>query len=354
MKSYCSHLFIPALAFSLASCGDKDSQVTLAQAVAEFKAANETIVMVDIPAGSFLMGSVACNPYAMEAKKKKIEEENRKRAFLGQPASPPAIDDCKDPDATSSEAPQHYVNVPAFQMSKTEVTLGQFKKFITAAGRQDLLNDRFIKDNSSFSDDMPVKLEIREARPFIEWLNQVEGGGWRLPSEAEWEYACRASGSHLYCGSDNPDEIAWYKEGQSARQPVAAKRPNAFGLYDMTGNVSEWTQDCWHSNYQGAPTDGSAWIAECQDGQIVRGGSAGGSKKYNRAAYRSVGASASGLRLVKAVNQVSQSAPASSSSEKLDPCLEKKIADYRKAVGEEAVIGFQLIEEWESDCRVGK
>ena len=105
-------------------------------------------------------------------------------------------------------------------------------------------------------------------------------GGWvfRLPTEAEWEYACRAGSQAAYCFGDNADglgEYAWF-DGNAGGQthPVGQKSPNAFGLYDMHGNVWEWCQDVWHGNYDDAPSDGSAWE---QGGdasrRLLRGGS---------------------------------------------------------------------------------
>lgn len=97
-----------------------------------------------------------------------------------------------------------------------------------------------------------------------------------MPSEAEWEYACRAGGYHLYCGTNNIDELSWRNvevEGQETNDPPPRGKPNAFGLYDMSGNAGELVQDCWHDDYNGAPSDGSVWAdGEC-DSRIVRGGS---------------------------------------------------------------------------------
>lgn len=180
-----------------------------------------------------------------------------------------------DPEAENDEIPQHRVNIRPFQMSQTEVTLGQFKKFIVAAGRKDLLTDDFKKRNNQ-GDNAPVEwVSWNDAQDFIQWLNKVSGGGWRLPSEAEWEYACRAGGNHRYCGSNNPDEVAWHS-GNSGKHAhaVGQKTPNAFGLYDMSGNVFEWVQDYYHDNYNGAPTNGSAWTSGGeQKDRVVRGGS---------------------------------------------------------------------------------
>jgi formylglycine-generating enzyme required for sulfatase activity len=226
------------------------------------------ITMVDIPAGSFVMGSCM---------------QDKKSAFLGE-------SNCANPDSDASEieTPQHSVSVKAFQMAKTEVTLGQFKRFIKAAGRSGLVDDEFMKKNA-YGDNAPVvNVSWHDAQDFITWLNKTDGGGWRLPSEAEWEYACRAEKQHKYCGGNNLDTLGWHK-GNSGKQPqpVARKKPNAFGLYDMSGNVWEWVQDCWHDSYSDAPRDGAAWASSCiKDWRGLRGGSWFDDSRPARAAYR--------------------------------------------------------------------
>jgi len=129
---------------------------------------------------------------------------------------------------------------------------------------------------NAHGDDAPVvQVSWHDAQDFIKWLNQTDGGGWRLPSEAEWEYACRAGGNHAYCGSDNPNAVAWHYYNSGERQrTVGSKQANAFGLHDMSGNVREWVQDCAHFSYQGASTDGSVWTGGCiGDRRGMRGGS---------------------------------------------------------------------------------
>lgn len=244
------------------------------------QAGNMGIAMVDIPTGSFLMGS--CKLTAA------VREENRKRAFLGQP---PLASDCSgdDEDADDDESPQHRVTVKAFQMSRTEVTVGQFKQFIAAAKRIDLLSEAFMKHNA-YGDDVPVVyVNWHDAKAFIDWLNKTdEAGGYRLPTEAEWEYACRAGRPGNFCGGDDVDALAWHAGNSGGRpQPVAGKQANAFGLYDMSGNVWEWVEDCRHNSYRGAPEDGSAWTSGCRgDHRGLRGGSWYVDAKITRAAYR--------------------------------------------------------------------
>ena len=217
------------------------------------------IEMVDVPAGNFLMGSVFCEKTNAHCDRLKTVD-----------------------DADHFELPQHLVNIKAFQMAKTPVTLRQFDKFIKSAGRDDLLSIDFMKHNIHGDDAPVVYVSWDDAQAFIDWLNKTAGGGWRLPSEAEWEYACRAGQDYIFCGSDDADEVAWlgpsglYDTVSDLRlHPVAQKKANAFGLHDMSGNVSEWIQDCWHKSYSGAPSDGSAWTTGCaaDAGRVVRGGS---------------------------------------------------------------------------------
>ena len=107
-------------------------------------------------------------------------------------------------------------------------------------------------------------------------LSQKTGRNYRLPSEAEWEYACRAgTQTRYYFGDDESrlGEYAWYKDNSKGKtHPVGEKEPNQFGLYDIYGNVWEWCSDRWHDNYNGAPTDGSSWETGTGDRRILRGG----------------------------------------------------------------------------------
>ena len=113
---------------------------------------------------------------------------------------------------------------------------------------------------------------------FIEALNRKEGvTTYRLPSEAEWEYAARAGTQTVYSFGSDANQLgqyAWYADNNYDNwfRPVGGKQPNAFGLYDMHGNVEEWVQDCGILNYTGAPTDGSAWVTGNCASRIMRGG----------------------------------------------------------------------------------
>jgi formylglycine-generating enzyme required for sulfatase activity len=194
-----------------------------------------------------------------------------------------------------NETPQHTVALPAFFMGKYPVTQSQWR----AVAALSQVNQKLDADPSNFKgDNRPVeRVSWLDAVEFCDRLSQHTGRHYRLPSEAEWEYACRAGTTtpfhfgetittHLanYDGTDDPDG-KWsgsYGCGpkgiyRKETTPVGSfKVANAFGLYDMHGNVWEWCQDHWHTTYNGAPTDGRAWIdtetakSACR---LLRGGS---------------------------------------------------------------------------------
>lgn len=210
-------------------------------------------------------------------------------------------------DGDDNEKPAHRVSIGrSFAIGRTEVTQGQWEAIMG-------------KNPSGFSscgDACPVEnVNWNDAQEFARRLSQKTGKIYRLPSEAEWEYACRSGGTHKYCGSDDAEAVAWHN-GNSGRKPrpVAQKQANAWGLYDMSGNVYEWTEDCWNGDYKGAPVDGSAWNAAVSDGSVwksascgrhpVRGGSWFNSQNAARAASRygnftTIEASSFGLRIVR-------------------------------------------------------
>ena len=109
------------------------------------------------------------------------------------------------------------------------------------------------------------------------WIARVTGKPYRLLSEAEWEYVARAGGPKRFSFGDDEailGKYAWYHDNSEARlHPVGQKSPNAFGLYDTHGNVWEFVEDCYKDNYDGAPTDGAAWITINCDKRVDRGGS---------------------------------------------------------------------------------
>ena len=177
--------------------------------------------------------------------------------------------------AASDELPVHRVTLKSFSMGKTEVTQGQWRAIMGGNPSH----------YSNCGDTCPVEnVTWNDAKQFVGRLSAKTGKTYRLPSEAEWEYACRAGGRQEYCGSDSADNVRWYSG--KATNPVAGKQANAWGLHDMSGNVWEWTEDCWNRNYSSAPTDGSAWTAGDCSQRVVRGGSWSGVPQNLRAALR--------------------------------------------------------------------
>jgi eukaryotic-like serine/threonine-protein kinase len=188
-----------------------------------------SIEMVDISGGSFLMGSTS-------------DEVGHE----------------------SNEESLHSVTVSSFAIGKYEITQAQWR---TVMGN----------NPSTFKgDELPVgNVSWIDANEFCRKLSKMTGKKYRLPSEAEWEYAARGNTTGPY--PDELGEIAWYSDNaEGTAHPVGQKRPNAFGLYDMHGNVREWCEDTRHSfGYYGAPADGSSWVDVEKNGfdfRIVRGG----------------------------------------------------------------------------------
>jgi formylglycine-generating enzyme required for sulfatase activity len=177
-----------------------------------------------------------------------------------------------------NEKPTHDVMVPAFEVGRTEVTQGQWKAVMGS-------NPSHF---SSCGDNCPVEqVSWDDIQGFLQKLNGLTGKTYRLPSEAEWEYASRAGGQDEYCGSGNVDAVAWF-DGNNNKQThaVGQKQANAWGLHDMSGNVWEWTADCWNNSYSGAPSDGRAWTSGSCAQRVSRGGSWGNNAQNVRSAYR--------------------------------------------------------------------
>jgi len=182
----------------------------------------------------------------------------------------------------ADEQPVHRVDVPAFLMGRTEVTQGQWLAVMGS-------NPSQFKQCGM---NCPVEaISWNDAQEFAKRLSQKAGKTYRLPSEAEWEYAARAGSSGKWSFGDDESQLgahAWFNANSgSTTHPTATKKPNSFGLYDMHGNVFEWLQDTWHENYQGAPSDGSAWVnGGDQAARVLRGGTwaydPGGLRSANR------------------------------------------------------------------------
>jgi formylglycine-generating enzyme required for sulfatase activity/S1-C subfamily serine protease len=182
---------------------------------------------------------------------------------------------------SADEQPVRRVNIIRFLLGRTEVTQGQWKAVMGSNP----------SGFGSCGDDCPVeKVSWSDAQSYAQKLSQQTGKNYRLPSEAEWEYACRAGSNQEYCGGDDVNAVGWYeKNSDDGTDAVAGKQANAFGLFDMSGNVWEWVEDVWHDNYSGAPTDGSAWTSGgVQTMRAQRGGSWHSSRPNSlSSAYRS-------------------------------------------------------------------
>ncbi|HXG65640.1 MAG TPA: bifunctional serine/threonine-protein kinase/formylglycine-generating enzyme family protein, partial [Blastocatellia bacterium] len=222
-----------------------------------------TMEMVFVPGGNFAMGSP------------ETEVERRKE-----------------------EGPQHQVEVPSFFMGKYEVTQAQWRAVATLPKVKLDLNPN---PSELQGDNLPVeRVSWEEASEFCERLAKKTGRAYALPSEAQWEYACRAgTTTPFHFGATLTPQIANYDERspyasapegafRSETMPVGSFRAaNAFGLYDMHGNVWEWCRDVWHENYNGAPADASAWLTGGdQQERVLRGGSWINAAKNCRSAVR--------------------------------------------------------------------
>jgi formylglycine-generating enzyme required for sulfatase activity len=215
----------PRPAPATASIAVSPAPTPAASAGTVFKDCSDCPEMVVIPAGSFEMGSDRGQPW---------------------------------------EKPMHPVSVRAFSIARTELTQEQWKAVMGG-------NPSYF---GNCGDACPVEnVSWDDAQEFLRRLSQKTGQTYRLPSDAEWEYACRAGGTSEYCGGDSIDSVAWYESNSGqGTHPVAQKQANAWGLYDMSGNVSESVQDCWHDNYMGASRDGSAWVTGDCTMRVTRGG----------------------------------------------------------------------------------
>ena len=182
------------------------------------------------------------------------------------------------------ELPRHRVTIPSmFALGKHEVTHDEFARFAKATGA------RLPSDDGWGRGARPVIfVSWEQANDYTRWLSEETGHTYRLPSESEWEFATRAGSDTHYFFGDRPDMICRYanvtnREGTQSRMacnddfpgtaPSGSFWANNFGLLDVYGNVWEWTADCYHRTYVGAPTDGSAWVDNCErdkDGSVMR------------------------------------------------------------------------------------
>ena len=235
-------------------------------------------------------------------------------------------------DRIEAAMPQHTVTLrKGFAMARSEITVGQFREFVRASGYQpdsvklggsSVYDERSgaLREDSSAGwqddyaghkadDNLPVvNVSWDDATAYAAWLSQRTGKTYRLPSEAEFEYALRGGTTTRYWwGSEAPksnvenltgsgdrsrsgrrwsNAFKGYRDGFWGPAPVMSFAPNPFGLYDIDGNVSEWVADCWHDSYLRAPDDGSAWLNPGCRAHVIRGGSWGSSPEQVDSAYR--------------------------------------------------------------------
>lgn len=224
-----------------------------------FKECPDCPMMMPIPAGSFVMGATLADP--------------AKADIWSEPSLPP----------------RGVTIAPGLALGVYPVTFAEWDACRDDGG----CKDYFPYDESWGRDRRPViNVDMDNVQAYLRWLNGRTGKHYRLPSEAEWEYAARAGTTTGFwwgeaIGSGNANCIGCGSEWDGKRTaPVGQFRPNPFGLYDMAGNVYQWTEDCWHENYVGAPTDGSAWLAEGCKFRVVRGGSWNGALSNLRVSFR--------------------------------------------------------------------
>ena len=182
-------------------------------------------------------------------------------------------------DAYSDEKPTHQVTLSSYYIGKTEVT-------------QELWQAVMGSNPSGFSGaNLPVeKVSWEDCQIFIAILNELTGKYFRLPTEAEWEYAARGgskSQGYKYSGSNTVDDVAWYPSNSSSKtHPVATKAPNELGIYDMSGNVLEWCSDWYSSSYYSSSSQYNPTGPASGSRRVYRGGSWGSSARLCRVSYR--------------------------------------------------------------------
>jgi formylglycine-generating enzyme required for sulfatase activity len=188
---------------------------------------------------------------------------------------------------SDNEGPQHKVTIGRpFAVARFELTFAEWDACVAQGGCP-----RDTSDQTSRRPRQPViNVSWNEAKLYVAWLSKITGKPYRLLSEAEWEYAARAGSTARYASGDDEaglDPYAWYSANANNRaHPVGEKAPNAFGLFDMHGNVWEWVEDCYHEDYEGAPVDGAAWTTGACEARVLRGGAFNNTPPFLRPAYR--------------------------------------------------------------------
>ncbi len=235
--------------------------------------------------------------------------------LMGSPKDEPQRESWK----AGTESPQHEVTIPKpFAIGRCAVTRQQFAAFVAATGHKTdggahvwtgsewkMDPSKSWRDPGFAQDDSHpvVCVNWNDAQAYTAWLSQASGASYRLPTEAEWEYVCRAgSATPFWWGSSISPHQANYdgsaepykgggNKGEYRKRTVPAKHfdANPWGLYQVHGNVLEWCEDCWNDSYKGAPADGSAWTTGDCSYRVLRGGSWGSGPQDLRAAYRDDG-----------------------------------------------------------------
>jgi formylglycine-generating enzyme required for sulfatase activity len=191
------------------------------------------------------------------------------------------------------EMPQHRVNIEApFAVGRYPVTFDEYDHFATATPRPSrsgatIFRAQLNDEGSGRGRQPAINVSWDDGQDYVAWLSQETGKPYRLLSEAEWEYACRAGTTTLFSWGDditNADANCYAIVGKTTE--VGSYPPNPWGVYDMHGNVWEWVEDCLNQSYTGAPTDGRAWIRGDCGNRGVRGGSWRDNPAYLRSAYR--------------------------------------------------------------------
>jgi formylglycine-generating enzyme required for sulfatase activity len=192
-----------------------------------------------------------------------------------------------DSDADTIEFPQHRVTIKSFLMGKFEVTSDEYEAFVLDTDDVELPHD----ENWGRGSRPVIYVSWNDSKAYIGWLSKVTGKKYRLPTDAEWEHAARAGTETAFSFGDDSNklgEYAWYRDNSEGQtHPVGKKKPNAWDLFDMHGNVWEWVEDDWHDNYNGAPHDGRAWVDDPRGAaRVVRGGGWDNDARYCRSAFR--------------------------------------------------------------------
>ena len=191
-------------------------------------------------------------------------------------------------DCDDDEQPVHEVRVESFELGKYEVTFEEYDRFTAATGREPVDDEGWGRGRRPV-----INVSWEDAVAYTRWLSEQTGERYRLPSEAEWEYAARAGTTTAYSWGNeiggnraNCDGCGSQWDNQQTA-PAGSFGPSGWGLHDLHGNVREWVQDCWNWSYQGAPINGSAWESGDCSQRVLRGGSWYSNPRFLRSADRS-------------------------------------------------------------------